>query len=565
MGQSTLDEIVARYSELRFQVAGVVYISDKDRHGRLKADRAVEAAEIAGLPLIVIEPGELFEGLPKGGSVDDIDPEDLEAAMEKIQAAAQSAQATAQATCAEPVELAVPCDPEDSPAQPSAQSELKQVGKGRDQFSLDLLLPQEVADAATVLTESLNFDPLSIAMPYLAGVSSLVKLGTRVHPTPNFSTPPNLYLVVVAPTGSAKTDLYQAVVKGPAEGILEKQAQFYEGEKAAWKANKSDSKGPEPGCVISQIEDFTPARLDVQLQAHERAKQGVLLTTDEVAGIFRQAASYTKSGSGRGETQLLELWDGNGHTTIRMSRDTTSYRRCSVSLLGGIQPDVLRELIDPKDVTGQMARCLFLTLPDTLITPSLKGFTQEELRREYEAREMLSAFAQYVYDLPAADLQFCRAAQQRFHDWFMDHQVRAKHPATEPILRAMWMKSAGQLSRLAGNLHITNTQGSLDPVSDHHAELGMAVIDQMFAETEAFHTQPRDTLDLAMAKIREIAANPKRAPNGEVSWARNRNHFGRELRDRHRMTAKHFNEAVRLLIDSGQGRLIKNDPVTWHP
>ena len=281
-----------------------------------------------------------------------------------------------------------------------------------------------------------------------------------------------------------------------------------------------------------------------------------------MAGIFRQAASYTKSGSGRGETQLLELWDGNGHTTIRMSRDTTSYRRCSVSLLGGIQPDVLRELIDPKDVTGQMARCLFLTLPDTLITPSLKGFTQEELRREYEAREMLSAFAQYVYDLPAADLQFCRAAQQRFHDWFMDHQVRAKHPATEPILRAMWMKSAGQLSRLAGNLHITNTQGSLDPVSDHHAELGMAVIDQMFAETEAFHTQPRDTLDLAMAKIREIAANPKRAPNGEVSWARNRNHFGRELRDRHRMTAKHFNEAVRLLIDSGQGRLIKNDPVT---
>ena len=101
--------------------------------------------------------------------------------------------------------------------------------------------------------------------------------------------------------------------------------------------------------AISHIEDFTPARLDVQLQAHERAKRWVLLTTDEVAGIFRQAASDTKSGSGRAETQLLELWDDNGHTTIRMSRDTTSYRRCAVSLLGGIQPDVLRELIDPKD------------------------------------------------------------------------------------------------------------------------------------------------------------------------------------------------------------------------
>ena len=133
----------------------------------------------------MIEPGELFEGLPKGGSVDDIDPDDLEAAMEKIQAAAQSAQATAQATCAEPVELAVPCDSQDSPAQPSAQSELKQVGKGRDQFTLDMLVPKDVAESLEVLTEPLNLDQLSIAMPYLAGLNALIKLGTRIYSAPN--------------------------------------------------------------------------------------------------------------------------------------------------------------------------------------------------------------------------------------------------------------------------------------------------------------------------------------------------------------------------------------------
>jgi len=124
--------------------------------------------------------------------------------------------------------------------------------------------------------------------------------------------------------------------------------------------------------------------------------------SDEVESIFRQASGDAKNGSGRGETQLLELFDGYGHTTIRMSRDTTSYKRCAVSLIGGIQPDKLRELIDPRDVTGQMARCLFLSLPDTLITPSLKGFTQAELRRQEEARLMLSAFAKHVYDLPKA-------------------------------------------------------------------------------------------------------------------------------------------------------------------
>lgn len=563
MGQSTVDEIADRYRKLRFQVAGVVYISDHDQMGRVKANKAAEAAEMAGLPLVVIHANDVFEGLPKGGSIDDVD--DVGAAMEMIQAAARSAQQSAQTTCAEPVELAVPRDPTDPPAQPSAQSELKQVEKGRDQFSLDLLLPKDVAKAATVLTESLNFDPLSITMPYLTGISSLVKLGTRIHPTPNFSTPPNLYLVVVAPTGSAKTDLYQAIVKGPAEGILERQRQFFKDEHSAWKANKVDDKGPEPGLVISQIEDYTPPRLDLQLQVHERSKRGVLLMSDEVASIFRQAANDTKNGGGRGETQLLELWDGNAHTTLRMSRETTSYRRCAVSLIGRIQPDVLRGLIDPKDVTGQMARCLFLTLPDTFITPSLSGFTQEELKRQNEARQMLSTFAEHIYDLPVTDHQFCRAAQLRFHDWFLAHQVRAKHPETEPILRAMWMKSSGQLSRLAGNLHITNTQGSRDPISDHFAELGMAIIDQLFAETEAFYSQTSDTIDLAMVKIREIAANPRHAPDGNVSWARNRNHFGRELRDRRKLNIKQFNEAVWMLQHSGQGRMVKNNPVTWHP
>ena len=173
---------------------------------------------------------------------------------------------------------------------------------------------------------------------------------------------------------------------------------------------------------------------------------------------------------------------------------------------------------------------------------------------------MLSAFAEHVYDLPAADHQFCRAAQQRFHDWFLGHQVRAKHPATEPILRGLWMKSAGQLSRLTGNLHITNTQGSQDPISDHHAELGMAVIDQIFAETATFHLQPTGVLDRLMERFRVIAADPDKCPGGKVSWKRNRNHLGRDLRDQ--IKQRDFNEALALLAET-EGRLVSKDPPTW--
>ena len=547
-----------RYGALRSTVCGLVYVADKDAVGRSKAEKCAQAADDVRLPFVVVHAGDVLEGLPAGGSIDDV--EDVGAAIELILEAARSAQQSTQTTCAEPAQLAAPSDPPKPPAQPSAQHALKQVGKGRDQFTLDMLLPKDVADAATVLTESLNYDPLSVAMPFLTGISALVKLGTRIKPTPNFSTPPNIYLVVVAPTGSAKSGLYQAVVKGPAELIIQGQRDFYVGQLANWKANKSETKGPEPGQVISQIEDYTPARLDVQLQAHEKQDRGILLMSDEVESIFRQASGDAKNGSGRGETQLLELFDGYGHTTIRMSRDTTSYKRCAVSLIGGIQPDKLRELIDPRDVTGQMARCLFLSLPDTLITPSLKGFTQDELRRQEEARLMLSAFVKHVYDLPKAEHEFCQAAQRRFYDWFIDYQVRAKRPTTEPIVRALWMKSAAQLSRLAGVHHIVNTQGSLDRISDERVEIAMAVIDQLFAETVAFHLKPTGLLDRLMERFRAISTDPEKCPGGRVSWKRNRNHLGRDLRDG--LKQRQFNEALALLAET-EGRLIEKDPPVW--
>ena len=152
--------------------------------------------------------------------------------------------------------------------------------------------------------------------------------------------------------------------------------------------------------MCSQIEDYTAPVMDVQLQANEAQERALAIVSDEAKGIFGSARNDTRNGGGRQEVRLLELWDGNAKTTRRIGRGTTRFKRCAVSLIGGIQPDVLRELIDPKDANGQWARCLFLQLPDTLIVPSIDGFTQSELKRQEEARLMLSAFAEHVYDLP---------------------------------------------------------------------------------------------------------------------------------------------------------------------
>ena len=54
-------------------MAGIVYLADNDQVGRLKAEKCAEAAAAVGLPLVVVYAGDVLEGLPAGGSIDDVE------------------------------------------------------------------------------------------------------------------------------------------------------------------------------------------------------------------------------------------------------------------------------------------------------------------------------------------------------------------------------------------------------------------------------------------------------------------------------------------------------------
>jgi hypothetical protein len=68
----TIAQIQERYTALSMEgTPGIVYLADHDAEGRRRAVQAAEAAALAGLPLIVLHAGDLWPGLPEGGSIDD--------------------------------------------------------------------------------------------------------------------------------------------------------------------------------------------------------------------------------------------------------------------------------------------------------------------------------------------------------------------------------------------------------------------------------------------------------------------------------------------------------------
>jgi hypothetical protein len=102
--------IAQRYSRLRGAgCSGIVALADNDPQGKEKAIALQEVAAGIGLPFVLLPAEELWPHLPKGGSIDDLSPEELAGAAAKIEKAAAALlakQAKALATTQEKQEKA---------------------------------------------------------------------------------------------------------------------------------------------------------------------------------------------------------------------------------------------------------------------------------------------------------------------------------------------------------------------------------------------------------------------------------------------------------------------------
>lgn len=401
---------------------------------------------------------------------------------------------------AEPKGVAQGIDGEDhdgpTPAELLGLSE--RLAEGRSLFSLEGILPAQLADALNIVQASLPTDALSAALPLLTGYSGLLKLNTRVASSYNFSKPVNLFAAAVLPSGLAKTPIKNSLLDDPAAIIRRDQAKAHERAMATWreenKGKSKDDKTAAPTPLFPHVTDYTPAALYNQLHAHEQRGLGMLIIRDELSALFGRVTADTKNGSGDGEGQLLELFDGDGYTGLRVQSGARHFERCHVSLYGNIQPDVLKEIVNGNDSTGKFARFLFFRVPSRPLVLQDADPTEQERKAYANARQVLQDYAQKVFALTPRTYEFAEAARVRFHAWFREHQHRSLLHGTPKVIQALLGKTSAHALRLAGIIHILKVVAGeateSDRISSATVDVAMAIVDQLTAETEAFHDQP---------------------------------------------------------------------------
>jgi hypothetical protein len=130
----------------------------------------------------------------------------------------------------------------------------------------------------------------------------------------------------------------------------------------------SDSGEPrgEPVRVRLRIEDATPESVQSILEHND---QGVLLKRDELAMWFGQMEKY--GGGGRGASAdrgfWLQAFNGGYYVFDRVKRGSGSIKNLSVSMLGGIQIEALRKVVDDGVDDGLLQRLFVIMLREAVL------------------------------------------------------------------------------------------------------------------------------------------------------------------------------------------------------
>ena len=245
------------------------------------------------------------------------------------------------------------------------------------------LLPKRIetfARAAAIVTGA---DPGGFAMAALAvaaaSIDDAIKL--LVMPYSDWLEAARVWMALVGEPSTKKTPILNTTCKALREEDY-RLHRDYCAQMAFWDALSKQQKQTEPAPVEKRLilGDTTSEGAQEVLKTETR---GVMGLYDELGGWFGQMERYTaQTGRGAERGFWLQAYNGGGFRVDRVRRGSLYLSNLSVTLLGGVQPDLIRQVSDVPSDDGLIQR---LT-PIMLRPGSPAGHDQEaaEAMRDFD-------------------------------------------------------------------------------------------------------------------------------------------------------------------------------------
>lgn len=226
------------------------------------------------------------------------------------------------------------------------------------------LLPDTIKRFAVKHGEVMGVDPAGLALAALAVCAATItdEIAVQVKRNdPSWRESARLWVGLVGVPSVKKTPIMSAALR-PLRRIDANLMRTYTEKRNAYeelsaKERKAADRPPQERRIIADT--TVEAAQEVLKDSH----RGVLSAQDELSGWFGQMDKYAPGkGSMADRAFYLQAFNGGSYSINRVQRGAFFIPNCSISLLGGIQPEPLRAIANDMHDDGLIQRLLPILL-----------------------------------------------------------------------------------------------------------------------------------------------------------------------------------------------------------
>lgn len=321
------------------------------------------------------------------------------------------------------------------------------------------MVPEIIENVAFEYAERNGFNRDALVMSMLTVASSVlptdIKVAAYNESDNKFIESIRIWTANVGVAGSGKSPILKAV-KGPMEEIeAEKRREFNEALEEYNSHTKEEQREMDRP-IRERVMIPTDTSTESVQMAFADNPDGLLGAYDELVTFFGSKARYSGKGNGGEQTSRgfwLSTYDSSRFSLTRVNRAEID---CipSCSIVGGVQPTVLRDLLDEVSRNdGLVQRFNPVILPDKMNPPN------KDIKPKYP----LTIYEQLIHQMygecplrmSGTTLHFSAKAElvrDRMFEW-VDEQV-TYYRAKNPQLSAHINKFKGMFLRFAGLFHM---------------------------------------------------------------------------------------------------------------
>lgn len=232
------------------------------------------------------------------------------------------------------------------------------------------VLPEPAARLVVEGAGAIGCSPDFIAVPALAVAAGAIGRSASLMLKPGYFASATVYAASIGPPSDGKTP-GQKVAAAAIRRIDEALEAEYEAALERWKEEvaeggqdgKKQKPPPRPRPQRIDIDDITMEAIPVLLQDNPR---GLIMVRDELTA-FVLGMNQFKGGKGNDRSNALKIWSGDSIKKDRVNHEDNVPVRCAhpaLTIVGGLTPDMLGELLDPKGRADGFLDRFLLAYPD---------------------------------------------------------------------------------------------------------------------------------------------------------------------------------------------------------